>query len=88
MMDIKIFLKWGYYIILKTLYIRNMIVVYVIYFTYSLYYYVLICSSLLLKNYNFSLRNLSSPTVFISKVAPLSKVLQRRKQVTNGTNAK
>ena len=78
-MDIKIFLKgragggviFFFYILLynfinvmiETLYISNFIVVYVIYFTHSLYY-VLMWFSLLLKNYNFSVRNLSSPTVF------------------------
>ena len=51
-------------VMIKTLYISNFIVVYVIYFTHSLYCYVLMCFSLLLKNYNFSARNLSSPRVF------------------------
>ena len=79
MMDIKKFLNGGqeqvdfffyrllYYFInvmMKTLYISNFIVVYVIYFTHSLYCYVLMCFSLLLKTYNFSARNISSPTVF------------------------
>ena len=50
--------------LIKTLYISNFIVVYVIYFTHSSYCYVLMCFSLLLKNYNFSARNLSSPTGF------------------------
>ena len=51
-------------VMIKTLHIINFIVVYVMYFTHSLYCYVLMCFSLLLKNYNFSARNLSSPTVF------------------------
>ena len=50
-------------IVIKT-YISDFIVVYAMYFTHSLYCFVLICFSLLLKNYNFSTRNLSSPTVF------------------------
>ena len=61
------FVTYYYYflnVIIKTLYISNFIVVYAIYFTHSLYYYVLMCFSLLLKNYNFSARNLSSPTIF------------------------
>ena len=49
---------------IKTLYISNFIVVYIIYFTRNLYCYVLMCFSLLLKNDNFSARNLSSSTVF------------------------
>ena len=80
MMDIKILMKGGgegvcvcffcillYYfinVIIKTLYISNFIVIYVIYFTHSLYCYVLLCFSLLLKSYNFSTRNRSSRTVF------------------------
>ena len=40
---------------------HRFIVVYIIHFTHSLYYCVLLCSSLLLQNYTFSARNLSSP---------------------------
>ena len=51
-------------VIIKTLYTSSFIVVYIIYFTHSLYSCVFMCFSLLLKNYNFSARNLSSPIVF------------------------
>ena len=49
-------------VMIKT-YISNFIVVYIMYFTHSLFYYVLMCFSLL-KIFNFSARNLSSPTFF------------------------
>ena len=71
-MDIKNFLKGGlnffyilYYFInvmIKT-YIGNFIAVCVIYFTHSLYYYVLMCFSLLLRNDNFSARKIP-PKIF------------------------
>ena len=51
---------------MKTSYISNFIVVYVIYLTHSLYYYVVMCFSLLMKkNDNFSAEiYLNSSTVF------------------------
>ena len=51
-------------VMMKTLYISNFIVVYVIYLTHSLYYYVLMCFSLLPTNDKFFARTLSSPTFF------------------------
>ena len=50
-------------IIIKTLFISSFIVVYVIHFTHSQYCCVLICFSLLLKNYTLAARNVSYPTV-------------------------
>ena len=47
---------------IKTLYISNFIVVYIIYFIHSLYYYVLMFFPSEKKK--ISARNLSSPTVF------------------------
>ena len=57
-------------VMIKTLYFSNFIVVYIIYFPHSLYCYVLMFFSLLLKSYTFSARYLSSPTVFDLDVEP------------------
>ena len=51
-------------VMIQTLYISNFIVVYVIYFTHSLYCHVLMCFSLLMKSYTFPARNPSSSTFF------------------------
>ena len=58
-----ILLYYFFNVMIKTLYISNFIVVCIIYFTHSLYYYVLMCFSLFVKNYNFSARNQPSPIV-------------------------
>ena len=62
-------------VMIKT-YISSFIVVYFIYFTHSLCY-VLMSFSLVLKNYKFSARNLSSPTedFFFNTVVPLISTL-------------